>query len=431
MKKSRFFTQDKTGYAFLLFLLIMLSDAFASVTGFGGAWFLVLLFSSDVFMPDFMTYSYEALIISSCAICLILLAAFYAYRTNQPKKLKAIAAANIIMSLLPFVLNSVYYPFPDMISHLIYRITDIEFFYTSPLSDYLSEFISVPMCVLCFVLLFKQKSRNGEETNKASFHRTVRVTVTVFALVTAGGLAVCNIPVSEKYNVSGIAYIAEWTEAVIDGAMHKSRADNIFENITGDTDYSQAEALLREEGFIPHTEIKNYIEEQEQYEVLIDNLDELMRDDGTLVYTKPDDGYISYYGGCVLLLPNEEGKIKKKTITYVADFPEKTGEAEEAFKELKIGDEKESILKKMKKLTDITSVSVEYGGNTVRETYILSAFHDTSFLSSVCMTWFDGTLVFENGVLTDGKYICANENNFDGEDTDDIIHTEEVYRIGQ
>lgn len=426
MKKSRFFTEDKTAYALLLFFFIMLSDAFAVLTGFGGAVVTELMLGSDM-----MFSTYESLVISSLAICGILLTALYAYRTNQPKKLRAIAATNIIMSLLTIMMNSIYYPFVDMISHTIYRITGIEYFRTSALDHYMSLFVSVPMCIFCFVLLIKLKRGKEEGSDKASFRRTFCVTVTVFASVTASSLAICNILPSEVYNRSGICYIAKQAEAVIDGDMHESRAENIFDSITGETDFSQADALLREDGFIPHTEIKNYIEEQEQYEVLIDNFDELMSDDGTLVYTKPDDGYISYYGGCILLFPDENGKVKKKSITYVANLPEKIEKAEESFKELKIGDEKESVLKKMKKLTDITAVSVEYCGNAVRETYIFSAFRDTSFLSSVCMTWFDGTLVFENGVLTDGKYICANENNFDGEDTDDIIHTEEEYRISE
>ncbi len=423
MKKSRFFSEDKTAYALLLFLIIMLSDVLASVAGFGGA--SVLMFAID---SDMLMYStYESLIISTVALCGILLTALYAYRTNQPKKLKAIAAANIIMSLLALVINSLYYPLPDMLLNVIHKITDLEIYSFYALDFFLSELVSVPVCVLCFVLLSKMKKKGEEGVESIPFRRTAFITVTAFALVTVAGLGICNIPVSEAYNVSGTVNMAEWAKKVIDGALLESRAERLFESITGETDFSQADALLREAGFIPHTEIEKYIKEQEQVELLIDNLDELMKDEGTLAYTKPDDGYISY-SKCILLLPDEKGKIKKKTISYFTDLPEKIDEAEEGFRELKIGEEKETVLKKLKKVTDISSCSVEYGEKAVRETYMLSAFSDISFLHLIHMKWFDGTVVFENGILTEGEYICTLETN---EESDNPETSEEKYIIGE
>ena len=135
----------------LLFFLIILADLSAVFSGFGGAAVVMFALGSD--MPMFS--SYESLIISACAICLIFLTALYVYRKNQPKKLKAIAAANVIMSLLTIMVNSLYYPFADMISHTIYRITGIEYFRVSDMTHYLSLFVSVPMCILCFILLLK------------------------------------------------------------------------------------------------------------------------------------------------------------------------------------------------------------------------------------------------------------------------------------
>ncbi len=423
MKKSRFFTQDKTVYALLLFFLIVFSDMLATLTGFGGATVLLFAFGSD--MPMFS--SCESLIISACAICLVLLVAFYSYTKNHPKKLKAIAASNIIMSLLPFMMNSLYYPFPDMISHTIYRITDIEYFYASDLDHYLSMFVSVPICTLCFILLFKLKKRGRQNSaSTTSFRRISCVAVTAFVLVTVVGLAVCNILPSEAYNRSAFVYLGEAVAENLKKTGDERLTEKFFESITSETDYSQADAFLRGEGYIPHTEIENYIEEQEQCELLIDNLGELMKDGETLVYTKPHDGFISYYSDCILLMPDETGKVKKKTITYDTDSPEKTEEAEESFRELKIGDEKESVLKQMKKVSDISSVSVEYREDTVRESYTLSAFHDTSFLSLVCITWFEGTVVFENGILTDGNYTYTLETNAE---TDDVVCTEQKYTI--
>ncbi len=424
MKKTHFFSQDKTAYAILLFLLIMLSDIMAVILGFGGA--VVLLFSLGSDMPVFS--SYESLIISAFAICLILLTALYAYRNNHPKKLKAIAAANLIMSLLSIMMNSLYYPFPDMISHTIYRITGIEYFRTSALDHYMSLFVSVPMCILCFILLLKLKRGNEESAGKASFRRTVRVTVTVFALVTVGGLAVCNILPSEAYNHSGIVNMAERAEAVIDGTLQKSRAEKLFDSITGDTEYSQADIILREEGFIPHTDIEEYIKDKEELEIEIDNLKELLCGQEVIAYTKPHDGYISYYNSCIIISPSEDGKVEMKKITYNAASSYKSDESKEVFEMLKIGDEKDRTLKKMKKVSDISSYSVEYGENTVKESYEFSAINDVSFLHLVDITYFNAVIVFENSILKDGNYTYATETNAD---TDDVVCTEKKYTISE
>lgn len=376
MKKSRFFTQDKTGYAFLLFLLIMLSDMFAVLTGFGGAVGLLFVLGSD--MPMFSTY--ESSVISSCAVCGIFLTVLYAYRNNQSKKLRAIAAINIIMSLLTIMMNSIYYPFADMISHTIYRITGIEYFRTSALDHYMSLFVSVPMCIFCFVLLIKLKRGKEEGSDKASFRRTFCVTVTVFASVTAGSLAICNILPSEVYNRSGICYIAKQAEAVIDGDMHESRAEKIFDSITGETDYSQARETVKD-------------------------------------------------NEAVSVFPAESGKVKMKKISYGTNYlSEKADESKGVFETFRIGDEKESVLKRMKKVSDITSVSVEYGENTVKEVYDFNAVNDISFLHLVEIIYFNASVVFENGILKDGNYTYTLETNAE---SDEIEVFEEEYRIGE
>ncbi|MBQ9913309.1 MAG: hypothetical protein IJO73_03670 [Clostridia bacterium] len=428
MKRFRFFSEDKTVYALLLFFIIIFSDVLACAAGFGGASFMMLALAYGNELDMLMYSTYESLIIGSFALCGILLTALYAYRTNQPKKLKAIAAAHIIMSLLPFAMNSLYFPVPDMLLNVIHKITGWElYFFYYGLTYFLQELVSVPVCIFCFVLLSKMKKKGEEGAESVPFRCTAVITVTAFLLVTVAGLGICNLPVSEAYNTSGTVKVAERMKKVIDGALLKDRAERLFESITGETDFSQADALLREAGFIPHTEIKEYIEEQEQVELLIDNLDELMKDEGTLAYTKPDDGYISF-SKCILLLPDENGKIKKKIITYVTDLPEKIDEAEESFRELKIGEEKEMVLKKLKKVTDISSYSVEYGEKAVREVYEVSAFNDTSFLHLIETEWFDGRVAFENGILTAGECIRTLDSNAE---SDEVETFEEKYIIGE
>ncbi len=373
MKKTRFFAQDKTAYALLLFFLIILADLSAVFSGFGGAAVVMFALGSD--MPMFS--SYESLIISACAICLIFLTALYAYRKNQPKKLKAIAAANVIMSLLTIMVNSLYYPFADMISHTIYRITGIEYFRVSDMTHYLSLFVSVPMCILCFILLLKMQEGNEEITQKDSFRRTVRVTATVFVLVSVGGLAVCNTLPSEAYNSSGFMYIGKNLAEAKHKAGDERLAERAFESINGETDYLQAKEMLNQSKTIS-------------------------------------------------VFPSENGKVKIKTIKYSSSSSDNPTEARDIFEALKLDDDKKIVLKKMKKVSDIISTSVEYRDNTVRETYELSSFNDISFLHLIDMTYFDAVLTFENGILKEGNYVYVIETNAD---TDDVVRTEKKYTI--
>lgn len=375
MKKSRFFTEDKTAYAILLFFFIMLSDAFAVLTGFGGAFVTALMLGSDM-----MFSTYESLVISSLAICGILLTALYAYRTNQPKKLMAIAAANIIMSLLALVINSLYYPLLDMLLNVIHKVTGAQIYSFDILTCFLSELISVPMLTLCLVLLRKLKNRSGEAWEKLPFRRVSLITVNVFVLVTVAGLGICNIPVSEAYNNWGMPDVAEWAKGVIGSAVRGERDEKLFESITGDTDYSQVREMMKD------TE-------------------------------------------AVSVFPSENGKVKMKKITYgTANISEKPYEAYGIFETLRQGEEKEAVLKRMKKFADITAVCVEYGENAVRETYELSAFYDISFLHLIEMEWFDGTVVFENGIMTEGECTRTLETNAE---SDEVETFEEKYRIGE
>ena len=118
-----------------------------------------------------------------------------------------------------------------------------------------------------------------------------------------------------------------------------------------------------------------------------------------------------------------------KKISYGTNYlSEKADESKGVFETFRIGDEKESVLKRMKKVSDITSVSVEYGENTVKETYEFAAFHDIGVLHLVEIIYFNASVVFENGILTDGNYTYTLETNAE---SDEIEVFEEEYRIGE
>lgn len=205
MKKTNFFEQDKKMYSFLLFFAVLTVDIIAAMFGFGGAQF-IFHYSVDIDMFS----SIESLILSVLVICFNLLMIIYAYRNNQPNKLKALGFANLIMSVIPFVFNSVYYPFSFLIIEAITDLANIsDSFHFSDFTFYLSEFISLPMCIGCFVLLFRMKQKSKGINKKVPFSKISLMVVALFVFITISGLYICNTPVSEYFNYSVLVDLTE------------------------------------------------------------------------------------------------------------------------------------------------------------------------------------------------------------------------------
>lgn len=409
MRKTGFFNQDKKVHAIILFLLVLVVDLLAAVLGFGGAQF-IFLFAERINMFS----SFESLIFSILAICLNFLIVIYSYINNQPNKLKALGYANLIMSFVPFVFNSIYYPFVYLVVEAITDLANIsDAFHFSDFRFFLAEFISLPLSVCCFVLLFRLKKCNEDRKNNCiSFCKLSLITVVVFVLVSVFGLYVCNNPVSEDFNYSGFADLAEY----IANPLTSKQTVKLFDNINNDTDFSQADELLRKEGFIPHTEIEKYVEDKDELDICLDNLDHILSDNGEIVYTKPDEGYISYLNSCIVLFPDKNGKVKcKKYIDHYTDKDD-TEKAKELFETFKLDDDKNTVLKQMKKVADVVSLSVEYGEDAVKEEYSFNAFKDLGFLHLVDNTTFDAVIIFENGMLKGGNYTYTTESNYESDD---------------
>lgn len=418
MKRLNIYKCDKTSYAVILFICVAVCDLLAVITGFGGAIVTMMLTESDV-----MLYSFESLIVSVCVICFIILTIIYAYRNNHPQKLKALGYANLIMSLMPLFINSVYYPFAFLLTSALAELINVsELLNLSDSRFYLSELVSIPMCICCFVLLSKLKTQNRQTTKKNTFRFLAAVTVTVFTVVSATGMYICNTPVSEYFNYSALTDITEFVEELFSA----NKTYKAFDSITGDTDFSQVHQLLKRKGYIPHTQIKEYIDDEEMLESETDKLKEFLTDDGVIVYTKPEDGYLSYYNKCIIITPDENGKVKSKKIFYDVDAKDKTELAKQEFESFIVGDDKELVLKKLKKASDIVSYEASYNENTIKEVYEFIAFKDVGFLSLVDETHFTATVIFENGIVKDGKYTYTTASNFE---TDDVIYTENKYRI--
>lgn len=205
MKKIHFCSQDKTCFAVLLFFAILLIDLLASLTGFGGAFFWMFTFEMIMFS------TYEGLIISIFVICSVLLTALYSYKMRHIKKLKALGIVNLILSVAPFVLNSVYYPFSYLVSETFAELTGNEsLLHFSDIKYFLSEFISIPMCILCFALIFRLKrERKEKDGKKIPFYIISLITVASFAIVTMVCYYICNTPVSEWFNYSVFEHLTK------------------------------------------------------------------------------------------------------------------------------------------------------------------------------------------------------------------------------
>lgn len=194
-----------------MFLSALIIDLLAAVFEFGGAQFI--FHYSDWPTID-MFSSFESLIISVSVICLIILIIIYSYRKNQSNKLKALGYANLIMSLIPFVFNAIYYPFAYLVVEAITDLTNVsDSFQFSDLRFFLAEFISLPMCICCFSLLYRlKKSHEVKIRNNISFIKISLITIVVFTLVCISTLYICNTPISEYFNYSALVF---WVKKLI------------------------------------------------------------------------------------------------------------------------------------------------------------------------------------------------------------------------
>lgn len=414
--------EDSTRKAVLLFVSSLFVDLLAVILGFGGA--VVWALSSD----NVMYFTFESLLVSACVACFSFFTIHYAYMYNQPKKLKAIGFANMIMSLFNAFANSVYYPLAFLLIEAFYDLFIVdEGHYFGDRN--LSLIISVPVCILSFVLYLKlEKAKVESRRRKISFQKLFGIYAVAFTVVCTAGWYICNTPVSEYFNHSGVADMVE--EQLIE-PLKSEQTYRLFESITGDMDFIQADELLKEEGFIPHTEIDKHLSDEEKLNNLLDDIQNyISKHEGEIVYTKPVGDYISYFNKCIILYPFENGRVKYKKIIEADDYYTKkddTNKAIELFEEFKLGEDKKTVLKQMKKISDFTSLSVEYG-ESIKETYSFKVVKDLSFASLVDRRCFGATLIFENDLLQDGSYIYTVESNFEA---DDVVMDEKEYVISE
>ncbi len=211
-----------------------------------------------------------------------------------------------------------------------------------------------------------------------------------------------------------------------------SDTDRLFDKISDDTDFSYVQEVLKEKGFVSHIGFEKIIEDTDNLELQKEQLNELLADGGTIVYTKPENGFISFFNRCIVISPSEDGKVKYKRIrnSFLSSGEKEDIEAAKiTFEKLTPGYDKNTVIKMMEKVAEVSSRSVEYNKDTVIEKYEFNVFSDISFLSLIHRTYFSSTVIFVNGILSDGNYTCVTDSNSETEDTDDVIRTEYKYNI--
>lgn len=411
--------------AFIAFALILLADVLAIILGFGGSF--LGMFSGDIGMFS----SYESLLISSAVICGVYLVVLYAYRNSLRKIILAIGYANLVISLAPYILNSVYFPFSFM-------ITDVLFDISSSFSDLrflTGELISVPLCVLCFVMNFKLKrDKERKYISQKAYVIILVLTVCFFAVINVFNLFITVFGISDEFNYSAIGYYVQ----------HKRQDSNleIYNSITESTSFEQANALLKEQGFFPHTQIEKYIDDKEALKIQLDALKEYIITGEEIVYTKPNDnGYVSYYNPCIIISADKSRTVKKKKITFdtsesfeifdiisIGDGND-IDKAEEVFQNFKTGQDKEATIMQIEKYALLCSIETEYEQFSAAETYSFTSYEDESFLSLYDVKYFDGYIVFEDGFIKGGNYTCTHVYTDYEEESNGIIEQVTKYTI--
>ena len=397
--------REKGAYAVMTFLAVHIMDIIAVALGIGGS-FLSMEGDSG------MSFSFESLILSLIFVCAIILLIIYAYTEKKKKILLAIAISNLIFSVTPFFFNSIYYPFA-------YTVLDILFNIDEALIDvrlFVSEFISVPLCIIGFVLysVVKTKKDNLQKTNRQEKCRKIFSTITVCLTASLIGL-VAVFAQSGSYDFYNYSVIADY----ISERKYEKECIELYNSINKDTSFKQADKILRDAGYIPHTEINTVIDDKEELEYITESLkEEIMEDpDIDVVYIKSEPYGDIYIHGTSIIIPKTDDKtiprkkfngeisLKNEFLYYITVLNEgQIYKARRDFETLKFGDSKQKVLELVGKNSSVESLKTEYNNNSVTETYYISCHEDNGDLFYYDNSDFYATLVFNNDSLVSGKY---------------------------
>lgn len=398
--------REKGIYSVLTFLAIHFIDIIAVILGFGGSFISILEGDKG------MIYSFESLILSSCFVCGMIILIMYSYKEKKKKMLLTIAISNLFLSITPFFFNSIYFPLAEAILHIPFNNSN----FSSDLLFFSADFISIPLCIISFVLfaVVKTNKDNLQETSrrKKSYKILSAVTVCLVASFIAVVAYMVENNTYEYYNYSVFGYYFSENK-------DKKEYTELYNRINQNMSFDEADKILRDAGYIPHTEFGTVIKDKEELEYELEYLQNniIENPDVDVVYIKPTKFGDLYAFHTSIIIPKEDGKaipwkklngeiyLRNKLLSYLTIFnDEKVYGARTDFESLRFGYSKQKVLELISKNCNIESLKTEYNNDSVKETYCISCHEDNSDLFDYDHSYFYATIVFNNDSLVSGKY---------------------------
>lgn len=397
--------REKKIYSLIAFSVIIFTDLFAAVTGVGAS--IIAIFFKN---PLWLTY--ESLVFSNIFLFCVAVTVLYAYKEKHPSMLRAVGFAHLLMSV-PFISGSVYYPAGVRI---------IEFI-SSELSTDLQKMIFMPTAIsltvflVCIVLASRVKKK---ENKTALSGKGFCFGVAAFLCISV--LSCSNITLVESMNAPNFS--DSRLVDIIESRNSIKELDRLYASVST---YEEADRILREAGYIPHTELHTVIKDEDDLNYILLAIEEDFGVDTSkeTVYVK-NDQYISIQSDASFVIPHSEGgtlnykkmyygtQKRHPDISFYIEYfffdVNLVEMAADDFEELRIGDNEESALETIKNTCTIQSIKTEYTENGEFRTYTF----ETEENDPDNYYYFEGTLTFDsNGKLVSGSDRCFYSTYYD------------------
>ena len=414
--------REKKIYSRITFFAIILVDIFTAILGFGIS--LVSWFFDGV-----MLSSVESLVISSVFLCAVLLIVIYAYKEKHTAMLKAVGLAHIFLSV-PMLSGSIYLP-------VVIHILQLGLYDNYSLLGIFSPLlITVPIAIFSLIASSKKRAskRNSRISEKYFVFASAFIIIITLFLCSSAILSI-SIPIENEYLDFDYSLIQEHT----DSKKEVSEITELYDSITKNTTYNEADRILYEAGFIPHTELDTVITDEGKLLNIYDSIKNYLSDnlDNETVYLKLfESGYVSAYEPSFVISKTDDKPIDYKKVYFferslqidiITFFKqillniEYTQEAREVFESFCLDDSKDIVLKRIRRICTVNSLKTEYTEKGVVETYTLDTLDRTGAIFDEVSSSFEGTLVFRNNCLIDGNYVYEHYEYYAGEEPNEIL----------
>lgn len=403
--------REKKIYSRIAFAIIICTDLFAAVTGIGAT--IISFFFKD---PLWLTY--ESLVFSNIFLFCVAVTVLYAYKEKHPSMLRAVGFAHLLMSV-PYVSGSVYFPAGVRIIEFISSELSTDF----EKMMFLPTAISLTVFLVCIVLASRVKKK---ENKTALSGKGFCFGVAAFLCISV--LSCSNITLLESMNAPNFG--DSRLVGIIESRNSIKELDRLYASVST---YEEADRILREAGYIPHTELHTVIKDDDDLNYILLAIEEDFGVDTSkeTVYVE-NNQYVSIHSDASFVIPHSEGdtlnykkmyygtqKRQPDISFYIEYFLFNVNLVEKAaddFEKLRIGYNEESTLETVKKTCRIQSVMTIYTEKGEIKTYTFEAEErdwDNYF-------HFEGSLSFDNnGKLITGNYRRYYYDTYD-DDCDEV-----------